>query len=247
MRPGIGFATLAAACVFIGGCAKPEEPPPIEEPPPAQPAQPAGEARKPDELSRVQLTPPQPTEARAKADQVFKGAVHPDEDRDGWVFVGDFNGDQSQDIALVVKPVKEKLPEINHEFAPWIRTDGLAGVLPESVVRTQGRGPAKVGAMRIEDGDRLLAVIHGHGPAGWRDTEALQSYLVKNIVGGKMRARTRDQAQSETDSRKLPRLRGDVIAATLAGEAGFVYYNGAYYTWHDARRYRPEPPRRLVH
>lgn len=42
----------------------------------------------------------------------------------------DFNGDLSQDIALIVKPASNKLPEINGEFQPRILRDLLAPIGP---------------------------------------------------------------------------------------------------------------------
>lgn len=236
-------SVLLWACLLLAGCAKPEQPTPPAEQPPPKPVESAPEEPKPSDPRDDSA--PQPGEAQAKAEQIFKGAVRLDTVRRTYSFVGDFNGDLSQDLALIVKPVRDKLGDLNHEFAPWIRNDALTGVLPESVVRTESLPTPR--PVQVADDNVLLAMIHGYGTAGWRNKDAQQTYLVKNAIGGDMRAGRRDEVQPANKSQKLPRLRGDVIYGTLAGEAGFLYYNGAYYTWYDPKRYKPEPPRRMVH
>jgi hypothetical protein len=64
----------------------------------------------------------------------------------------------------------------------------------------------------------------------------------------KTRAR-RDIFKAAADRGRLPRLRGDVIAADLAGQraGGFLFYNGAKYEWYDPRSYAPPAPARIVH
>jgi len=46
--------------------------------------------------------------------------------------VGDFNGDGSEDLAVVVKPNETKLAEVNSEMANWILEDPKKIVLPSS-------------------------------------------------------------------------------------------------------------------
>ena len=55
---------------------------------------------------------------------------------------------------------------------------------------------------------------------------------------GMARAETKDE---------LPRIRGDVIAQSIDGQAGFLYYNGARYGWYDPRSYRLDRAARTVH
>jgi len=73
--------------------------------------------------------------------------------------VGDFNGDNSEDIAITVKPAKGKLSELNGEYVNWIVED------PRQVHHSpeQKKQPVTVGR-----DDLLLAVIHGYEREGWR-------------------------------------------------------------------------------
>ncbi len=41
--------------------------------------------------------------------------------------------------------------------------------------------------LRVEKDEPLLAVIHGYGANAWRDPEATQTFLLKNVVGADMR------------------------------------------------------------
>lgn len=146
--------------------------------------------------------------------------------------VGDFNGDGSQDIAVVVKPGKGMLPELNSEYANWIREDPVeVGKLAAHAHEQQSikkRKPTVVTAR-----DNLLAVIHGYQAAGWRDPKATQTYLLKNAVGEKLSAQSSASLLSDTANRQqLPRLRGDVIRETLNGIPGLLYWTGARYAWH---------------
>ena len=88
--------------------------------------------------------------------------------------VGDFNGDKSEDIAIVVKPAGKKLDELNSEFANWILEDP--------------RQAAKI-RPTIKRDDLLLAVIHGVDHEGWRNKIARQTYLLTNAVGNEFSRR----------------------------------------------------------
>ena len=45
--------------------------------------------------------------------------------------------------------------------------------------------------LRIEKDEVLLAVIHGYGPNDWRDPEATQTFVLKNVVGKDLRVQNR--------------------------------------------------------
>ncbi|HEY0406227.1 MAG TPA: hypothetical protein VGC89_10895, partial [Pyrinomonadaceae bacterium] len=68
----------------------------------------------------MELPPPKPEEVSAVVARVYKDAVTVDAGRQPLFVVGDFNGDDSQDIAVVVRPAKGKLEELNSEVANWI-------------------------------------------------------------------------------------------------------------------------------
>ncbi len=145
--------------------------------------------------------------------------------------VGDFNGDDSPDIAIVVTPAKGKLPKINSEYASWIVED------PQKVLLPEVRGdvkllPKKPEPVVVGQSDVLLAVIHGHQKEGWRNPLSAQTYLLKNAVGNEIAARqaveiTRTAAHREN----MPPLRGDVIREVLTGQTGFIYWTGSKYAW----------------
>ena len=183
--------------------------------------------------TKTEVAPPQSTsELQGVTARIYKEAVTVDSSRHDNFVVGDFNGDGSQDIAVVVKPSKGMLPELNSEYANWIREDpSEVGKLAAHAHEQQSikkRKPTVVTAR-----DNLLAVIHGYQAAGWRDPKAIQTYLLKNAVGEKLSTENSESLLSDTANRQqLPRLRGDVIRETLNGTPGLLYWTGARYAWH---------------
>ncbi|HEX8071795.1 MAG TPA: hypothetical protein VF546_17740 [Pyrinomonadaceae bacterium] len=172
--------------------------------------------------------PPPPAELEAKLARIFQGAVQLD--AQPRAFTGDFNGDGSEDVAVVVRPNPAQLDDLNSEFANWILNEPRKVVLPDPDKRVQV--PPQQAPVKVEAGDVLLAVIHGYKTAGWRDDAAQQTYLLRDAVGRDLRVRPR------TDPPQPPNvyLRGDVLAEELAGTPGVVYWTGAKYAWHAARR-----------
>jgi len=148
---------------------------------------------------------------------------------------GDFNGDSSEDLAVILKPASGKLDDLNQDFPPWILRDVF--LLP------------KVGAqpMRITTDEQLLAVIHGYGKTGWRDPQATQTYLLKNAVGPAVKAYTKSEVESAAQGKRVPRLVGDLIGESLRGQSGYLYFNGAQYAWYDPKTFTGEVATRLVH
>ena len=93
--------------------------------------------------------------------------------------------------------------------------------------------------------DVLLAVIHGYGTEGWRDPQATQTYLLKNVAGSAMETHAGKEFITANRNKKLPTLRGDLIAEMLDGKSGYLYYSGASYSWYDPKTFTGEPyPRR---
>jgi hypothetical protein len=123
--------------------------------------------------------------------RVFKDKVRIDMGRKPYFVAGDFNGDSSQDIAVVLQPAPEKLADLNEEFPNWILKDPFAPGAESRVPR-----------LRVAAQDSLLAVIHGYGTNGWRDPEATQTFLLKNAIGSGMNARAR-----KTSGRPTPGAR----------------------------------------
>ena len=182
----------------------------------------------------TEVAPPQSTsELQGVTARIYKDAVIVDNSRHDNFVVGDFNGDGSQDIAVVVKPGKGMLPELNNEYANWIQEDAL------EVGKRAAHAPDQQSIKRrkptiITARDNLLAVIHGYRAEGWRDPKAIQTYLIKNAVGEKLSTETFKSLLSDTTNiQQLPPLRGDVIRETLNGRPGLLYWTGARYAWHS--------------
>lgn len=176
--------------------------------------------------------PPQSKESEIQdaVRRVYKDTVIVDANR---AFFGDFNGDESQDLAIVAKPKAEMLPKINDEMAMWELEDPHQVVAPilSKPVQALARRRGPVQASR---NDLLLIVIHGNGPAGWRDPKANGTYLLKNSVGGEMSTQSRKQAFGTIKGNEdAPSLKGDVIRAMLAGKPGFIFWTGALYSWYE--------------
>lgn len=239
---------VAAACALSAACAGSstrrqvavaEAPPPPAEAPAQAPelnvipaAAGAVDALKPP--------PPGAAEVEGAVERIFKGSLTAGAAPS--FAVGDFNGDDSQDLAVAVAPAPGRLEEVNDELAGWIIKDPFAP-LP-------GGGDLYGAARRrvtVEESDGLLAVIHGYGVAGWRDARATQTYVLKGAAGERISARAPKAALASGDESKMPQLVGDVIDETVGGRAGFIYYNGAHYLWYDPRGYKKPPPMRVVH
>lgn len=166
--------------------------------------------------------------------RVFKDAavVHPDYKSN--FLTGDFNGDLSQDLAVVLKPVPEKLAVINEPYPSWLLRDPKVP-----------RNPAE--PLRVEKDEVLLAVIHGYGTNDWRDPQATQTFLLKNAVGSDMRVHNGKEFLKNFSGRKLPHPQGDLIGENLKGSEGYIYYNAATYSWYDPKTFQGEPETGAFH
>lgn len=157
----------------------------------------------------------------------------PDKNHPDSFVVGDFNGDGSEDIAIMVAPARDKLAEINSEFANWIIVDPKKVALPDPKKGVQP-APAETGPVKIEQRDSLLAIIHGYGPDGWRNPQAKQTYLLKNAAGEEMRVvPLKDFPGALKVMANGVKSRADIISEKLAGVAGFLYWTAGKYVWHE--------------
>lgn len=204
----------------------PNAPPGASQSPAAESAQPAASSS--PAASSVTLA-----EAQAAVARIYKTAVTVEAaGRAGApFFTGDFNNDGAQDIAVVVRPSKWMLGEINGEHVNWIIDDVSKVDLP---VMQNGRQvlPPAPEPVKIEANDQLLVVIHGYKAEGWRSQQAQQTYLLKNAVGENMHAQSIKYALAGA-SAKNPHLgaNGDVIKATREKREGFIYWTGSKYAW----------------
>jgi len=149
---------------------------------------------------------PTDTQLRAAIERTYADAVVVDNTRSTQFIVGDFNGDNSEDIAIVVKP--RKVSELNSEYVNWTLEDVYH---PQQVSRN------------VRSNDTLLAVIHGNEREGWRNDLARQTYLLKNAVGTDFTRQSLNQLKTSGENKALPQLRGDVIREKLNGSGGIIY------------------------
>ena len=233
---------VALASSALCGCTKPPEP--LREAPPGEALPPAPPAVSPSKPAPA-IPPPTLAEARAAIARVYKDVVSVDESRKPSFMDGDFNGDGAQDLAVVVTPAKDKLAEINSEVAGWLIRDALEVNAAASLVKLNPH--EKTRATITARDETLLAVIHGSGPAGWRDPAAQQTYLVKNAVGSNFRVQTKKSLRAANQGKMLPPLLGDVLNQMLAGNAGFIYYTGSSYGWYDPRSEQVAVAKRSPH
>lgn len=225
MRPLL--LCLLAACALAAckgpanttGNSSPPSPSPVANATTPDGARPAAEAQ-----------PPTNAEARAALERVYGRAVVVDEKLSDAFVTGDFNGDGSADLAVAVRPAPDMLGELNGEFPDWIVVDPRATAPPDPGRAAQATPPA--GPVMIEPGDELLAVVHGHGPEGWRGPQATQSYLLKGVgARGLSSVRARDYPPALRVRRNL-NTRADIITGQLAGADGFLYWSRGKYVWH---------------
>lgn len=228
----ISTTLLGLSLVLAVACQK-RAPVPIDQSTNAETSKPAVASNTTPATSA--LAPPQSTnELQEVTARIYKEAVIVDSSRHDNFVVGDFNGDGSQDIAVVVKPAKGMLAELNSEYANWIREDPFeVGKLAAHADQQQSIKKHKPAVVTARD--NLLAVIHGYQTAGWRDPKATQTYLLKNAVGEKLSRESSVSLGGDAANRQqLPPLRGDVIRETVNGISGLLYWTGARYAWHPA-------------
>ena len=165
---------------------------------------------------------PKQAEVQQAIKRIFKDAAVLDTSYNPSFLAGDFNGDGSQDIAVILKPVK--LDEMNQDLPPWLVRQP----------RTNRVTPVRI---PIEKNDTLLAVIHGYGANHWRDPEATQTYVLKDVVGNDLKVQSPKEFITANSGRKLPRAQGDLIGETVGGSPGYLYFAQATYSWYDPKTF----------
>ena len=182
----------------------------------------------------AEMPPPENDEVKEAVRRVFNDSVQIDVNRKPHFLAGDFNGDRAQDLAVVIKPNPERLADLNAEFPNWILKNPFAGEEPQ------------IPRLRVAATDSLLAVIHGYGPNGWRDSQATQTFVLKNAVGSGMTVH-QPKSMAKTNAKNTPFLRGDVIGQVVDGTAGFLYFAGVTYSWYDPKTFHEESNAGMAH
>lgn len=181
------------------------------------------------------IATPKLSEVQAAVQRVFKDRVVIDTTTRPSFFTGDFNGDTSQDLAVILKPAPGKLAEMNEEFPAWLLRDpSLSDLSTRS-------------SLSVDERDVLLAIIHGYGANDWRDQEATQTFLLKNAVGSNLTVQTAKDFLTAHSGRNLPRPKGDLIGETLRGNNVYLYYSSANYFWYDPKTFKVSSDIGMVH
>ena len=162
------------------------------------------------------------SEVQEAVKRVFKDAAVVNPNYNPNYLAGDFNGDGSQDLAVILKPVKLDL--MNQELPPWLVREPRSKRDPRLLVK-------------IDKDEPLLAVIHGYGTNDWRDPEATQTFVLKNVVGSDLKVHTVKEFAEAHSGKKLPRPQGDLIGETVQGTQGYLYYAAATYSWYDPKTF----------
>src|SRR5215813_5504428 len=189
------------SALTICACSSSSKRPVVEAPPVAY--QPTPQSTTPIQLTSVPA--PKQTEVQEAVKRIFKDAAVVDTNYNPSFLSGDFNGDGSQDLAVILKPAKLDL--MNQELPPWLVRQPRAGKVPRAHVP-------------IEKDETLLAVIHGYGANHWRDPDATQTFVLKGVVGNDLKVESSKDFVATNSGRKLPRPQGDLIGETVTGNAG---------------------------
>lgn len=241
------WLVVAIVSVALCGCAKPPTQPVAEQPVEPQTSEAVSQPPQPKEMPEP--PPAKLEEVQEAVKRVFKNSVVIDPSHKPSFLVGDFNGDQSQDLAVILKPAEGNLSELNQEFPNWIAREPLKELLlPKSkavanpAAARPSPNPASGQTIRFEQSDVLLAIIHGSGPKGWRDPEATQTHLLRDVVGANIRILPFKAAfNAYKGIRPFPTIHGDLIQQTLIGQSGFLHFTGGIYGWYDPKNYKAEP------
>lgn len=218
---------LISCCLFVCSCSKTKAP--VVE------AVPAYQPPPPPTVQVPTVVPAKQNEVEEALNRVFKGAAVLDQSVQPAFYAGDFNGDAVQDIAIAVKPAPNKIETLNEEYPAWLLRDPFAAEDTRSV------------SLRVSENESLLAIIHGYGANDWRDPQATQTFLLKNVVGSDLEVRAGTEFVKENHGKKIPPIRGDVIGQMLRGNRGYIYFAAATYRWFDPAHYNGEQPRGAFH
>jgi hypothetical protein len=223
------FAFAIIAIALIASSCSDSNTPLVESAPAYQPSPAAPQIKMPA------LVTPKLAEVQEAVRRVFKDSAVIDSSSNPSFFTGDFNGDSSQDLAVILRPAPGKVAEMNQEYPMWLLRDPFTG--------SRNERPA----LTVEQRDVLLAIIHGYGDNDWRDSQATQTFLLKNAVGSNITVATGKEFLSTHSGRKLPRPQGDLIRETLRGTNGYLYYASANYVWYDPKTFKPNIDQGMMH
>lgn len=179
------------------------------------------------------LPPPTTAQVKEAFQRVFGESLVPEIDNASGVttfIVGDFNGDQSEDLAVIARPAPGRLDDVNNELSNWILQDADKAFIPtpaKSVVV-----PPHQARPHVERGEELLAIIHGVGAQGWRSPEARQAYIVKHAAAV-FEGTAPSISQKAIRAMHLP-VETEIIKEVRNRKKGFLFWTGGVYAWHPS-------------
>jgi hypothetical protein len=207
----LAVLALAAGVVFSRALARA---PRVERPLPPSPAAP--EHLRP-RVVEADFSPARGGEARLALRRVFGVAVSLPGDE---AAVGDFNGDGSPDMAVLVRAAAGHAAHVSDPLANWTVHD----CMPSRVLAAGAGSPPPPAA--VMEGESFLAVVHGYRGRGWRDPDARQAYLVRGGPDGPWVARPR-AAYPDLGAHREAAM-GDVLAPARQRDS-FVHWTGGRY------------------
>ena len=176
---------------------------------------------------------PDVAEVQAALARVYQDTVTIDRSQSEPVLLGDFNGDGSPDLAVVVRPSGERsLLKLNSEYANWIVEDPRRIELPDANRAVQ-RLPQPNPPPLIKPNDVLLLILHGYGESGWHHPYARQTFLLCNAVGENLQSLPLQELLGNARKNTPPQRQGNVISQKLSGHDGFLYWTNGKYVWHQ--------------
>lgn len=78
----------------------------------------------------------------------------------------------------------------------------------------------------------MLAIIHGYGPAGWRNLDARQAYLIKHAAAT-FQGTAPSLSEKAIRVMKLP-VETEIIKEVRNNKKGFLFWTGGLYAWHPS-------------
>ena len=179
------------------------------------------------------LAPPTKAQVDEAFHRVFGDDLIAESDQGGGhatFIVGDFNGDQFEDLAVIARPTPGKLDEVNNEFSNWTIQDA-----DKAFIAPPGKAvvvPPKQARPHVERDEKLLAIIHGIGPEGWRNPQARQAYIVKHAAAT-FEGTAPSISQKAIRAMHLP-IETEIIKEVRDNRKGFLFWTGGVYAWHPS-------------
>jgi hypothetical protein len=222
------FLAVTAALAALEGCkSKPSQSQLVEKPISTATPQPSPVVS----VTPAQKLPaPTKTEVEAAFHRVFGDDLTLSTANRPFFIQGDFNGDGSEDLAMIASPAPGKLHDLNSELANWIIQDADKALIPVPTKRVVV--PPSAERPAIGAGEEVLAIIHGFGAMGWRNPDARQAYLVKHAAAP-MLGTAPSFSQKAIRAMHLP-YETEIIRQVRNKRKGFLFWTGGVYAWHPS-------------